>query len=63
MKKYLGSPSVGQLALFQSLATLTNILITWPIFLALKLVNEETWELNTAPFLLMTGSGALGACK
>ena len=63
MKKYLGSPTVCQIALYQSLASITNVIITWPLFLALKLFNEEKWEFHTAPFLLMSGSGALGGCK
>ncbi|OQV22243.1 hypothetical protein BV898_03746 [Hypsibius exemplaris] len=60
-KRFLGSPTICQIALFQSIMPLINIALTWPIFLSLKLTGRELWDFQTAPFDLMSLTGFLGS--
>ncbi|OQV16708.1 hypothetical protein BV898_09218 [Hypsibius exemplaris] len=60
-KRYLGSTTISQIALFQSLTSLANIVLTWPLFLSLKLTGRELWDFATVPFGLMTISGFFGS--
>ncbi|OQV16707.1 hypothetical protein BV898_09217 [Hypsibius exemplaris] len=60
-KRYLGSPTVCQIALFSSLGSFANAVLTWPVFLSLKLTGNELWDLRTAPFGLMSLTGVLGS--
>ncbi|OQV24945.1 putative Solute carrier family 35 member F4 [Hypsibius exemplaris] len=60
-KRYMGSPTVCQIALYQSLVAVTSLLLTWPLFLSLKLTGNEVWEFDTARFGLMSLAGGLSA--
>ncbi|OQV18737.1 hypothetical protein BV898_07176 [Hypsibius exemplaris] len=60
-KRFLGSPNVTQIALFMSLSSVVGCLITWPVFIGLRLAHEEVWDAVTLPVGLMSASGALSS--
>ncbi|XP_055337692.1 putative thiamine transporter SLC35F3 [Paramacrobiotus metropolitanus] len=60
-KKHFGTPTISQIALYQSLTSTVMVLISWPLFLALKLTGNEIWDFQTAPWLIIVAQGAIGA--
>ncbi|OQV16706.1 putative Solute carrier family 35 member F4 [Hypsibius exemplaris] len=59
-KRYLGSPTLPQIVLYQSLTSFATLVLTWPVFLSLKLTGNEVWDFDSAPLNLMNLSGMFG---
>ncbi|OQV16705.1 hypothetical protein BV898_09215 [Hypsibius exemplaris] len=60
-KRYLGSPNICQIALFQSLACIASLALISPVFVALKFTGIEFWDMDTAPFGLMSLTGVISS--
>ncbi|XP_064480689.1 solute carrier family 35 member F3-like isoform X2 [Ornithodoros turicata] len=58
-KKLIGDVSFGQLSLFFTLIGFLNLLLMWPIFLALYLLRVEVIVWNEAPWAVLGGAGLL----
>lgn len=58
-KKLIGDVSFGQLSLFFTLIGFLNLLIMWPIFLALYLLGVEVIVWGHTPWAVLGGAGLL----
>ncbi|XP_050039915.1 solute carrier family 35 member F3-like isoform X2 [Dermacentor andersoni] len=58
-KKLIGDVSFGQLSLFFSLIGFLNLLLMWPVLLALYLLRFETIVWSRMPWGMLAGAGAL----
>ncbi|XP_077518302.1 solute carrier family 35 member F3-like isoform X1 [Amblyomma americanum] len=58
-KKLIGDVSFGQLSLFFSLIGFLNLLLMWPVLLALYLLRFETIVWGRMPWGMLAGAGAL----
>jgi len=61
-KKVVGNANFGQVSLFMSLLGICNLLLNWPIVLALILSGVETAAWDALPWGFMCGSAVLGLC-
>ncbi|XP_049521426.1 putative thiamine transporter SLC35F3 isoform X2 [Dermacentor silvarum] len=58
-KKLIGDVTFGQLSLFFSLIGFLNLLLMWPVLLALYLLRFETIVWSRMPWGMLAGAGAL----
>ncbi|XP_014669524.1 PREDICTED: putative thiamine transporter SLC35F3 isoform X2 [Priapulus caudatus] len=59
-KKIVGNASLGQVSIFLSMLGVFDVLVMWPIMLALYLTKVEVYDWHNLPWMYLGGSAALG---